>query len=148
VSHIKTDWGILYKNSKQHIVVHFASVTKWAKNLCCKQNYICYARHAKSRQHADKHKKFRIIQKPIVYKLCFMYHVHEQSTMEQEQTWIISITRAKITFATSVKKLTLMGLNWNFPSTFDMKTRMGCSQEVYNECTDGRDHEHRSPTYL
>jgi hypothetical protein len=31
-----------------------------------------------------------------------------------------------MTFITSVRKLTLMGLNWNFPSTFDMNTRMGC----------------------
>ena len=35
-------------------------------------------------------------------------------------TWIKSITIAKITFAASVKKLTLIGLNMNFPSTLDI----------------------------
>ena len=35
-------------------------------------------------------------------------------------TWIKSITIAKITFAVSVKKLTLIGLNMNFPSTLDI----------------------------
>lgn len=35
-------------------------------------------------------------------------------------TWIHSITRAKRTFVISVKKLTLIGLNLNFPSTLDI----------------------------
>ena len=39
-----------------------------------------------------------------------------------------------------------MGLNWNFPSTFDMNTRMGCSREVNDECTDP-DHEQISLAY-
>jgi hypothetical protein len=48
---------------------------------------------------------------------------------DNKLTWIISIMIAKITFATSVKKLTLIGLNWNFPSTFDIKTKIGCKIE-------------------
>lgn len=39
-----------------------------------------------------------------------------------------SITHAKITFAISVKKLTLMGLNLKFPSTFDIYTSIGCNR--------------------
>lgn len=37
-----------------------------------------------------------------------------------KQTWNNSITTANRTFAASVKKLTLMGLNRNFPSTLDI----------------------------
>jgi hypothetical protein len=36
------------------------------------------------------------------------------------------MTIAKITFAISVKKLTLIGLKLNFPSTLDMYTKTGC----------------------
>lgn len=36
------------------------------------------------------------------------------------------MTIAKITLAISVKKLTLIGLKLNFPSTFDMYTKTGC----------------------
>lgn len=43
-------------------------------------------------------------------------------------TWIKSIAIAKTTFAASVKKLTLMGLNMNFPSTLDIKTNIGCTK--------------------
>jgi len=43
----------------------------------------------------------------------------------QKHTWIKSITIAKITFAISVKKLTLIGLKLNFPSTFDIYTKTG-----------------------
>jgi hypothetical protein len=35
----------------------------------------------------------------------------DKSVTEHKLTWIISIIMAKITFATSVKKLTLIGLN-------------------------------------
>jgi hypothetical protein len=52
--------------------------------------------------------------------------VTNESMGQQELTWIISIMIAKKTFATSVKKLTLIGLNLNFPSTLHIKTRIGC----------------------
>jgi hypothetical protein len=44
----------------------------------------------------------------------------------QKRTWNNSMTIAKITFAISVKKLTLIGLKLNFPSTLDMYTKTGC----------------------
>lgn len=36
-----------------------------------------------------------------------------------------SITMVKIIFVISVKKFTLIGLNLNFPSTFEMYTNIG-----------------------
>ena len=45
-------------------------------------------------------------------------------------TWIKSIKIAKKTFAVSVKKLTLIGLNSNFPSSFDIYTNIGYSITV------------------
>lgn len=49
-------------------------------------------------------------------------------------TWRISITIAKKTFVTSVKKLTLIGLKLNFPSTLDIQTRIGCQLKRNNLC--------------
>lgn len=46
----------------------------------------------------------------------------------EEHTCIRSMTSAKITFATSVRKLTLMGLKLNLPSTLDMYTKIGCKR--------------------
>lgn len=45
-----------------------------------------------------------------------------------------SMTMAKIIFVISVKKFTLIGLNLNFPSTFDMYTNIGYKKNEVEQC--------------
>jgi hypothetical protein len=45
-----------------------------------------------------------------------------------------SITMVNIIFVISVKKFTLIGLNLNFPSTFEMYTNIGYKKNEVEQC--------------
>ena len=56
-------------------------------------------------------------------------HIKLEGKENLNHTWSKSITIAKRTFAASVKKLTLTGLNLKLPSTLDIKTKIGCQKK-------------------